>query len=248
MDGERWFLDSPADKAMIDVYQFSGDLQYELTYLATVYEEARQVLGITDSFQGRTDPTATSGKAKGVFRRTGGGALGEQADHEAGGIRPAVRADVQVLAGVLGRAPAHQLQGQRGNTVFEEISRYDFLKQDEDGQFYWDDQFLFSCDTSAPLASNRGGHVAGDSDEPADRGIRRSQQHGDADPVLEQDGGAALPGAGSTKKYLEERLRREQQQAAQAQQIQLRYWPCRPSSEGGGTPIHSQPRQSDADG
>lgn len=55
----------------------------------------------------------------------------------------------------------------------------------------------------------------------ADRGIRRSQQHGDADPVLEQDGGAALPGAGSTKKYLEERLRREQQQAAQAQQIQL---------------------------
>ena len=42
-----------------------------------------------------------------------------------------------------------------GNTVFEEISRYDFLKQDEDGQFYWDDQFLFSCDTSAPLASNR---------------------------------------------------------------------------------------------
>ena len=49
---------------MIDVYQFSGDLQYELTYLATVYEEARQVLGITDSFQGRTDPTATSGKAK----------------------------------------------------------------------------------------------------------------------------------------------------------------------------------------
>ena len=64
VDGERWFLDSPADKAMIDVYQFSGDLQYELTYLATVYEEARQVLGITDSFQGRTDPTATSGKAK----------------------------------------------------------------------------------------------------------------------------------------------------------------------------------------
>ena len=29
------------------------------------------------------------------------------------------------------------------------------MKQDEDGQFYWDDQFLFSCDTSAPLASNR---------------------------------------------------------------------------------------------
>ena len=29
------------------------------------------------------------------------------------------------------------------------------------------------------------------------------------------------PGAGSTKKYLEERMQREQQQAAQAQQMQL---------------------------
>ena len=63
-DSERWFLSNPADKAMIDVYQFSGDLQYELMYMANVYEEARQILGITDSFQGRSDSTATSGKAK----------------------------------------------------------------------------------------------------------------------------------------------------------------------------------------
>ena len=40
-DGERWFLGSAADKAMIGVYQFTGDLQYELLYLANVYEEAR---------------------------------------------------------------------------------------------------------------------------------------------------------------------------------------------------------------
>jgi hypothetical protein len=43
----------------------------------------------------------------------------------------------------------------KGETQYEEFNRYDFLKQDADGQWYWNDQFLFSCDTSAPLASNR---------------------------------------------------------------------------------------------
>ena len=56
-DGERWYLGSASDKAMIGLYDFKGDLQYELLYLANVYEEARQILGITDSFQGRQDST-----------------------------------------------------------------------------------------------------------------------------------------------------------------------------------------------
>ena len=46
-------------------------------------------------------------------------------------------------------------QNYKGETEYEEFNRYDFLEQDEDGQWYWNDQFLFSCDTSAPLASNR---------------------------------------------------------------------------------------------
>ena len=108
-----------------------------------------------------------------------------------------------------------------GNTVYEEISRYDFLKQDEDGQFYWDDQFLFSCDTSAPLASNR---------EAMWQETRMNLQTGAfGDPsstetlILFWSKMEELhyPGAGETKKYLEKRLQQEQQRAAQAQQMQI---------------------------
>ena len=42
-----------------------------------------------------------------------------------------------------------------GDTVYEEFNRYDYLEQDETGEWYWNDQFLFSCDTTAPLANNR---------------------------------------------------------------------------------------------
>ena len=221
VDGERWFLDSPADKAMIDVYQFSGDLQYELTYLATVYEEARQILGITDSFQGRTDPTATSGKAKEFSAAQAAGRLESKRTMKQAAYAQLFELMFKFWLAYSDEPRPISYKDNEGNTVFEEISRYDFLKQDEDGQFYWDDQFLFSCDTSAPLASNR---------EAMWQETRMNLQTGAfGDPsstetlILFWSKMEELhyPGAGETKKYLEKRLQQEQQRAAQAQQMQI---------------------------
>lgn len=221
VDGERWFLDSPADKAMIDVYQFSGDLQYELTYLATVYEEARQILGITDSFQGRTDPTATSGKAKEFSAAQAAGRLESKRTMKQAAYAQLFELMFKFWLAYSDEPRPISYKDNEGNTVYEEISRYDFLKQDKDGQYYWEDQFLFGCDDSAPLASNR---------EAMWQETRMNLQTGAfGDPsstetlILFWSKMEELhyPGAGSTKKYLEERLRREQQQAAQAQQMQI---------------------------
>ena len=52
-----------ADKSVIDVCDMQANIAQDMAYLAQIYEEARQVIGITDSFQGRQDRTATSGKA-----------------------------------------------------------------------------------------------------------------------------------------------------------------------------------------
>lgn len=221
VDGERWFLDSPADKAMIDVYQFSGDLQYELTYLATVYEEARQILGITDSFQGRTDPTATSGKAKEFSAAQAAGRLESKRTMKQAAYAQLFELMFKFWLAYSDEPRPISYKDNEGNTVYEEISRYDFLKQDEDGQFYWDDQFLFGCDDSAPLASNR---------EAMWQETRMNLQTGAfGDPsstetlILFWSKMEELhyPGAGETKKYLEKRLQQEQQRAAQAQQMQI---------------------------
>ena len=135
VDGERWFLDSPADKAMIDVYQFSGDLQYELTYLATVYEEARQILGITDSFQGRTDPTATSGKAKEFSAAQAAGRLESKRTMKQAAYAQLFELMFKFWLAYSDEPRPISYKDNEGNTVYEEISRYDFLKQDKDGQY-----------------------------------------------------------------------------------------------------------------
>lgn len=221
VDGERWFLDSPADKAMIDVYQFSGDLQYELTFLATVYEEARQILGITDSFQGRTDPTATSGKAKEFSAAQAAGRLESKRTMKQAAYAQLFELMFKFWLAYSDEPRPISYKDNEGNTVYEEISRYDFLKQDKDGQYYWEDQFLFGCDDSAPLASNR---------EAMWQETRMNLQTGAfGDPsstetlILFWSKMEELhyPGAGETKKYLEKRLQQEQQRAAQAQQMQI---------------------------
>lgn len=212
-DGERWYLETPAERQMIGVYEFTGNLQYELTYLAQVYEESRQILGITDSFQGRRDPTATSGKAKEYSAAMAAGRLESKRV-----MKNAAYADIyeRMFKNWLAYSDEPRTisyKDAKGQTVYEEISRYDFLKQDSEGNWYWDDQFLFSVDNSATLAANR---------EAMWQENRMNLQTGAfGDPTstetlilfwtkMERD---HYPGAGDTKMFLEQKLKREQEQA-----------------------------------
>lgn len=220
-DGERWFLDNAADKAMIDVYQFSGDLQYELVYLANVYEEARQILGITDSFQGRQDTTATSGKAKEFSAAQAAGRLESKRVMKEAAYSRLYETIFKFWLAYSDEPRTITYRDSRGEAQYETFDRYDFLKQDEDGQWYWNDQFLFSCDTAEPLAQNR---------EAMWQETRLNLQTGAfGDPAstetqilfwtkMEE---LHYPGAGETKSFLEDKMRREMEQAAQMQAQQM---------------------------
>lgn len=224
-DGEKWYIGNPADKSLIDIYEFSGNLQYELAYLAQVYEEARQIIGITDSFQGRQDTTATSGKAKEFSAAQAAGRLESKRVMKNAAYAALFEAMFKFALAYSDEPRSVTYKDSTGETVYEEFNRYDFLERGEDGELYWNDQFLFSCDTSAPLASNR---------EAMWQETRQNLQTGAfGDPTqtetlilfwakMEE---LHYPGAGQTKKHLEEKAQREQemaaQQAAQVQATQL---------------------------
>ena len=41
-----------------------------------------------------------------------------------------------------------------GNRIYKEFDRYDFLRRDQAGELYWNTDFTFSVDSSAPLAGD----------------------------------------------------------------------------------------------
>lgn len=154
-DQEKWYIGNAADKSLIGVYDFSGNLQYEMSYLAQVYEEARQMLGITDSFQGRSDTTAKSGVAKQFAAAQSAGRLESKRVLKEAAYAELFRRIFQLKLAYCDEPRPVVSQDDKGDAEYGEFNRYDFLERDEDGNWYWNDDFLFSCDTSAPLASNR---------------------------------------------------------------------------------------------
>ena len=220
-DGERWYIGSAADKAMIGVYEFTGNLQYEMAYMNSVYEEARQILGITDSFQGRVDTTATSGKAKQFSAAQAAGRLESKRV-----MKNAAYADLFQMMFEFWLAYGDEprpvtFKDAQGHTQYQEFNRYDFLERDEDGQYYWNNQFLFSVDTAGSLAGNR---------EAMWQETRQNLQSGAfgvptaAETLIlfwTKMEELHYPGAGATKQALEERQRRQLAQAQAQAQAQM---------------------------
>ena len=154
-DGEKWYIGNAADKQLIDVYEFSGDVQTELLYRAEVYEEARQILGITESFQGRRDSTATSGKAKEFAAAQTAGRLESKRVMKDAAYARLFELIFKFRLAYSDEPRTVVSKDEQGGTKYDIFDRYDFLDQDSAGEWYWNDQFLFSVDGSAQPANNR---------------------------------------------------------------------------------------------
>ena len=219
--GKVVYLQNAADKAMIDSLDLAGEIGQDMNYLAQIYEEARQTIGITDSFQGRKDATATSGKAKEFAAAQSAGRLESKRIMKNAAYAALFEAMFKFKLAYADEPRPVMTFDENGHVTYEEFNKYDFLEQDEAGQWYWNDQFLFSCDTSAHLASNR---------EAMWQETRMNLETGAFGNPVEIDTLILFwgkmeqlhyPGAGEVKAKLEQRLKKQQMQAAMQQQAQM---------------------------
>ena len=143
------------DKEYFGVYSLEANVAQDFQYLAQVYEEAMQQTGVTRSFLGREDTTATSGVAKERSARQAAGRFESKVV-----MKRAAYADLYEMMFKFVLAYADEpfpvlSKDAEGNVRYDYFNRYDFLKQDSAGEWYWNDAFLFDCDTSSALATNR---------------------------------------------------------------------------------------------
>ena len=155
-DNRIWRVGKLQDLQLIKVIDFSSDLNAHFGMMSTAYESARQILGITDSFQGRRDTTATSGRAKEFAAQQTAGRLESKRM-----LKQAAWARLFELIFKFTLAYAEEPRqifstDEKGDAVYKTFDRWDFLEYDKKtGNYFWNDDFVFSCDSSAPLAANR---------------------------------------------------------------------------------------------
>ena len=217
-------LENAAEKTMIDVYDMQGNIEQDMAMYAAVYEEARQSIGITDSFQGRRDETATSGKAKEFSAQQAAGRLESKRVMKEAVYQRLFEAIFKFMLAYADEPRTIRHKGPNGETQYDVFDRYDFLKQDAAGEWYWNDQFIFSVDSATPLAKDR---------EAMWQELRMNLQSGafgdptDIDTLIlfwQKMAEQHYPMAEETKKWLEDKKARDmamaQQQAMQQQQMQ----------------------------
>ena len=146
---------SPAEAGMISAINLQPNISYDSLQRDKAYEEAKSTLGVTDTYQGKPDNTATSGRAKQLQIQQSAGRLLSKRRNKQICYADLFRVMFAFKLAYADEARPYAYMDGHGCRQFGRFSRYDFLQQDEAGQWYYADAFLFSVDESGSLGSNR---------------------------------------------------------------------------------------------
>lgn len=148
-------VENPAALSCIRTFNTQVDISQDMARSQEVYEEARQIIGITDSLQGRRDPTATSKVAKEFAASQAAGRLESKRVMKNALFQDLFEVLFKFMLAYADEPRPVISYNERGEKEYKVFDRHDFLYQDEAGAWKYNTDFLFSCDSSAPLAANR---------------------------------------------------------------------------------------------
>lgn len=152
---EKVFRADQTNYALFGKLDLQVDISRDIAQAERLYDQAKRILGITDSFQGQYDSSAQSGKAKQIQVQQSQGRLDSKRQ-----MKNAAYAEIDQIIFQYYLAYADEprpatykdSQGRMQNVLF---NRYDFLERDEAGEWYYNDEYLFSADASIDVDKQR---------------------------------------------------------------------------------------------
>lgn len=147
--------DTPAEAEGIRVYNLQADFSGDMEMAERHYRFARETIGITESFQGRIDSTATSGKAKEFSAAQAAGRFESKKTMKRAAYADLYEVMFKFILAYADEPREFRAVDKLGNDVYSLFNKYDFLEQDEAGEWYWNDRFMFSTDNTGNLSQNR---------------------------------------------------------------------------------------------
>jgi predicted nucleic acid-binding Zn-ribbon protein len=148
-------LDNVTDKQMIDVLNMQPNISNDVSYQENIYQSARQSIGITDAFQGRKDSSATSGTAKQFAAAQTAGRLESKRTMKQAAYQRLYELMFKFMLAFADEPRPTTQASNFGKVQYGIFDRYDFLERDDNGELYFNDDFLFSIDSTNNLAQNR---------------------------------------------------------------------------------------------
>lgn len=147
-------LKTPAEKALIDVIPVQPNISHDMAMRASYYQDMKSCLGITDAYQGKQDQTATSGTAKQISVNQAAGRLESKRVMKRQMWAQLYRVMFEMWLLFSDDAACVRQETQSGS-AYAELCKWDFLRRDASGNFYWNDEFLFDVEMGGVSNADR---------------------------------------------------------------------------------------------
>ena len=146
---------SAEEANMVTTKQIVADTSQDITIAALLYDNAKSSSGITDSFQGKRDTTATSGKAKEYSAAQSAGRIESLRVMKAAAFAGVYELVLKYLLAFSDEERKFVRVLPDGTETEECWNKYMFLDKDTYGNVYYRDDFTFSSDPASTLSQNR---------------------------------------------------------------------------------------------
>ena len=143
------------DIGLYGVIDTQVSIQSEMAESERLYDQAKRILGISDSFQGHYDGSAKSGVAKQQQVMQSAGRLDSKRQMKNSAWARMDRIIFELYLAFADEPRPTAYRDAYGNLQESTFSRYDYLVRDDDGSFYYDDEYTFSADASADISNQR---------------------------------------------------------------------------------------------
>lgn len=136
------------------VQTVQANMQQDSILQEQFYQMGRDSLGITDSYQGKRDTTAESGKAKQVAAAQAAGRMESKRRMKDAAYADLYRLMFKFLLAYCDEPRVFAKINPDGSFTKGTFNRYNFL-EGEPGNLHYNDRFLFSVDDASTLSTNR---------------------------------------------------------------------------------------------
>ena len=146
---------STEEASMVQTKQVIADVSQDIAAAQLFYESARSSSGVTESYQGKSDSTATSGKAKQISAAQSAGRIESLRIMKAAAFQGVYELMLKYLLAFSDETRKFVKILPNGKTEEMMWNKYMFLRKDKMGNLYYADDFAFSTDPAATLSNNR---------------------------------------------------------------------------------------------
>jgi hypothetical protein len=137
---------TPQQLAAIETLDLTADISKDIQFCQEQYAIAQSMLGITNSFQGKEDTTATSGRAKQIQVQQASGRLQSKMFNKMVHYKELFEIIFEHKIAFYDEIRPYLAQDINGNDSFGEFDKYLLLQRDKTGKLYWNTDFMIGTD------------------------------------------------------------------------------------------------------